>query len=155
MGNPYCPNDNQLMKKTRSGKYVCPKCKVSYKAGQDAILSKEPKKPISKEDLKLMGTKGTKKSQMSFGQKIEMMRSMRSRKRQKEKLTPSFSPNVEVPEVKAEQIAKDLEDYKATGTITGVNEGIKYRCKDCKETFEGLLAMDKCMFCDSKNIEVI
>jgi DNA-directed RNA polymerase subunit RPC12/RpoP len=146
------------MKKTRSGKYVCPKCKVSYKAGQDAILFKEPEKSISEEDIKLMGTKGTKKSPMSFGQKIEMFRSMRSRKRKREKeekLTPSFSPNVEVPEVKAEQIAKDLEDYKATGTITGVNEGIKYRCKDCKETFEGLVGEDRCIACNSKKLEIV
>jgi hypothetical protein len=150
MGNPFCPKDKKLMKKTRSGDYRCPKCKVTYKAGQDVILPREPEILISEADAKLMQGKGEKKSVMSFKDKVQMFRQMRRRKSHKEK-GPEWQggPMQEVPDV---QKATNEPALLTTPFFVGI---VNYQCKDCHEKFEGMSGETQCIGCGSKNIEVV
>lgn len=54
--NPFCPKCKKLMRVTRNGCYKCPKCKETYKRGQDVILSRGTIKSEEqiKEELKSM-----------------------------------------------------------------------------------------------------
>jgi len=151
MGNPSCPKDKVLLQTKHSGRgarYKCPKCKAVWKRGQDVIVYHEPERPISEADAKLMAGKGEHKSIMSFKQRVEMFRNMRSRKRFREKLTAPIE--IKPPEVKPEiKAVEAVEEPKIAVNV------IQYRCKDCKETFEGLAGEDRCVACDSKNIEIV
>ncbi len=88
----------------------------------------------------------SKHPQLSFRQKIDMMREMRRRKshrKQEEKLTPAFSPNIEVPE-KKEAVEEPQKPVIQT---------FDFKCKDCGEKFVGMADEDMCIACSSKNIE--
>ena len=91
----------------------------------------------------------SKHPQLSFRQKIDMMREMRRRRshrKQEEKLTPAFSPTTELPEKKEE--VKAVEE-----TPKPVIQTFDFKCKDCGEKFVGMADEDMCIACSSKNIE--
>lgn len=130
MGNPFCEKCHKLMRKSKHGNfYKCP--------NPDCPTNKDLE--ISKDDIKIVGEQGTHPTQMTFNQKIQMFRNMRRRKQKvkEQEPIPSFSPTVVVPDEESKIVCPTY-----------------YRCKDCKEIFEGEAGMDKCIACDSKNIEV-
>lgn len=150
IGNPYCPKDKKLMIKKHSGSgaiYKCPKCGVTYKAGQDRILFREPEKEISEADKKLMGEKGVKKAIPTFMDKVARFREMRRRKSHRhEEPVISTSPMQEIPE----------EEAKPALLTTPFNVGvINYQCKACGTKFEGLAGETKCIACDSNDIIIV
>lgn len=133
-----------MKKKTKRGGYNGYKC-----PNPKCPTNKELE--VSKEDMKLIGEKGTHPTQMTFQQRIQAIRNMRRRKQHQHKekaalLTPSFSPTTVVPEDEIK--ASEKQPKIAVGVVN-------YKCKACGEKFEGETGIDKCLICDSKDIEIV
>src|SRR5487761_2436329 len=95
MGNQFCEKCHTMKKKTKRGGYNGYKC-----PNPKCPTNKELE--VSKEDMKVMGEKGTHPTQMTFQQRIQAIRNMRRRKHRfvhkEAEPIPAFSPTIVVPE---------------------------------------------------------